>query len=66
MKKPKLKLPPLKIGNEKQLSALFLSKIYVGDNSSSTSQQNSNALEYSIAVTTSVETETKNEVGQWF
>jgi hypothetical protein len=64
MKKPKFKLPPFRIENENELSAEFLSKIFGGDESSATSQLNSNAPEYSIAATTSVETETKNEVGQ--
>lgn len=66
MKKPKLKLQPFEIKYETELSAKFLSKILGGesDNFDSPGDYNSNAPDYTISASTSVETETKNEIGQ--
>ena len=64
MNKTKLKLSALEPKIENELPAEFLSKIFGGQDYEDTSKQNSNAPDYSVSTTTSLETETKNEVGQ--
>jgi hypothetical protein len=64
MKKPKLTLQPFEIKTGTELSAEFLSKILGGDSGnadSSSGNQDSNAPEYSVSATSSMEVETKNE-----
>lgn len=64
MKKPKLTLQPFEIKNGTELSAEFLSKILGGDSDNSVPSpggQDSNAPEYSVSATSSMEVETKNE-----
>lgn len=64
MRKGKLKLQPFEIKDTRELSVEFLSKILGGDESSGEPGHNSNAPDYTISASTSLETETKNEVGQ--
>jgi hypothetical protein len=67
MKKPKLTLQPFEIKTGTELSAEFLSKILGGvggdsDNADPPSgSQDSNAPEYSVSATSSMEVEIKNE-----
>lgn len=61
MKKLKLTLQPFEIKDTTELSAEFLSKILGGDDSSGKHDQNSNAPDYTVSATTSMETETKDE-----
>lgn len=64
MKNPKLTLQPFEIKNGTELSAEFLSKILGGDPGNSdlsSGRKDSNAPEYSVSATSSMEVETKNE-----
>ncbi|MEO6814917.1 MAG: hypothetical protein ABI172_13380 [Ginsengibacter sp.] len=64
MKKPKFKLQPFEIKDGTQLSSEFLSKIMggqLGNSDPSSGGHNSNAPDYTISATTSIESETKDE-----
>ena len=63
MKKPKLKLQTFEIKYGTELSPKFLSKILGGDDNFNPppANQDSNAPEYSVSLTSSIEVETKDE-----